>query len=155
MRVLNGIIFLTRPKPGRAARSGGGSRSFHEPKAFYDEMRTRPVQRRLCDCRPRLQRRAKRTEGGPAPRSIQEKCSVRIFRVSRQSIQLGQKTSTFKKLTDIISTQKYLEDNKTPHENEKKGVFSGVIRVFRAFRRSIQWSNPSMYCRCNRSIKVQ
>ena len=46
---------------------------------------------------------------GRAPRSIQGKCSVRVFRVFRRSIQLGQKMNIFQKLTRIIFTKKYAE----------------------------------------------
>ena len=83
----------------------------------------------------------KATPRGRVSRSIQGKCSVRVFRVFRRSIQLGQKMTIFQKLTTIISTKMWTEKNKKNHENRKSGVFSGVIRVF---RRSIQWSNQSI-----------
>ena len=41
--------------------------------------------------------------------SIQGKCSVRVFRVFRRSIQLGQKMNIFQKLTKVIFTKKYAE----------------------------------------------
>ena len=46
----------------------------------------------------------------------------------------------FKKLTKIISTKKYREKWNHSCHMKKNGVFSGVIRVFRVFRRIIQWS---------------
>ena len=62
MRVLNGILFLTRPGPGRAARLGSRSRavmnrfrrSFHEPKAVGGGRPTQPSQHGLRDVNPIL-----------------------------------------------------------------------------------------------------